>query len=161
MQVLTPQLRSMGIDERGDLSCATTYPGYRLGAKNALYSYPGNGTTGWRTAMTAREGPFTAGEAVGLRQGTQTGLILLVFGDGPWAGSLKLKITAATLTGPAGPVAIKTVDNYAPKVGTYMPAGGVIIPLQPLAPNATFKASVTVKGRAAKLTRTWSFSTAG
>jgi Cysteine-rich secretory protein family len=161
MQVLTPKLRSIGVDDSGGYTCATTYPGYRLAAKNAVYTYPGNGTSGWRTAETAREIPYTPGEAVGLRQGTRTGQIILVLGDGPWARSLKLKIIAATLTGPAGPAKIRTVDNYAPKVGPYMPPGGVIIPLQPLAPNATYKASVTLKGGAATLTRAWSFKTAG
>ena len=161
MQVLTPQLRSIGIDDGAGFSCATTFPGYRLGAKNAVYSYPGDRTTGWRRSETAREGPYTAGEAVGLRQGTQTGLILLVFADGPWVKRGKLKITSASLTGPAGAVEIRTVDNYAPKVGPYMSTGGVIIPLQPLAPNATYNAAVTLKGGAVTLKRSWSFTTGG
>lgn len=160
MQVLTPQLRSMGIADGAGLSCATTFPGYRLAAKNALYSYPGDKTSGWRTAETAHEGPFTPGESVGLRQGTETGLILLVFGDGPWARGLKLKIAAATLTGPAGPVEVRTVDNYAKGIGPYLAAGGVVIPVKPLAPNTTYKASVTVKSGKTTLTRAWSFTTA-
>jgi hypothetical protein len=161
LQTLTPLLRSTGIDDGKGFSCAITWPGYRFGPKNALYSYPGDGTVGWRTAETAREGPYTAGEGVGIPQGTKTGLIMLVMADGPWAQRAKMRITSAKLVGPHGPVEVRSADNGTPKVGPYLPAGGVVIPVRPLEPNATYKASVKMKGRGATLTRVWSFKTAG
>jgi hypothetical protein len=160
MQVLAPQLRSTGVYDGNGYSCAITWPGYRVGTKNVLYSYPGDGTSGWRTAETAREGPYTAGEAVGLPQGTRTGLILLVFADGPWARSRKMHITSAELIGPRGPVEVRTADNRSPRVGPYMTAGGVVIPVKPLQRGALYRASVKMTSSGVTLTRSWSFTTA-
>jgi hypothetical protein len=159
MQVLSPELRSVGVYDGAGFSCMTTWPGYRLGSRNGLYSYPGDGTGGWPAAETAREAPYTPGDAVGLRAGTRTGLILLVFADGPWARSEVMHFTSARLTGPRGAVEIRTVDNRAPTIGRFMPAGGVIIPVRPLLRRATYHAVVRMTGGGATLTRSWSFKT--
>jgi hypothetical protein len=159
MQVLAPQLRTTGVYDGSRYSCLTTWPGYRLGARNALYSYPGNGTTGWRVSETAAEEPYTPGDAVGLRPGTRTGLILLVFADGPWARSQRMRINSARLTGPSGAVEIKTVDDAALTIGQYMPAGGVVIPVRPLQRGASYQAVMQMTGGGVTLTRNWTFKT--
>ena len=159
MQVLSPQLRTTGVYDGSGYSCLTTWPGYRFGTKNAIYSYPGDGTTGWHPSERAREEPYTAGDAVGLRRGTRTGLILLVFADGPWARSQRMRIKSAQLTGPRGSVEVKTVDDTAPTIGQYMPAGGVVIPLRPLRRRALYKAVVQMTGGGITLTRSWTFKT--
>ncbi len=77
-------------------------------------------------------------------------------------------ITAASLTGPSGPVEVRTVDNKTPApdgsptpLGAYLAPGGIVIPVSPLAKNATYTASVafTPDSGEPPVTRTWSFST--
>jgi hypothetical protein len=98
------------------------------------------------------------GDVVGLPRGTRTGFNMMVYAEGvrdPW----HLRITAATLTGPHGPVAVRTVDRTNPTVGPFLPSGsGFIIPVAPLEPGATYKASVSFGGGEAR--RTWHFTTA-
>ena len=68
-------------------------------------------------------------------------------------------ITAATLTGPGGPVAVRTVDRTTPTVGPYLPpGGGFLIPVARLQPGTTYRASVSFGHGQAR--RTWHFTTA-
>jgi hypothetical protein len=82
----------------------------------------------------------------------------MVYAEGvrdPW----HLRITAATLTGPHGPVALRTVDRTTPTVGPYLPPGsGFLIPVAPLEPGATYAATVSFGGGQAR--RAWHFTTA-
>jgi hypothetical protein len=160
-QLIAPRLSSMGVDDSDGYVCATTLLGRDRPQPAApiVYTYPDNGTV-HRFEETAAEGPYTPGMLVGVPAGTLTGPYLYVMIDGPWSVYAKATITAASLTGPDGPVAIKTVDNTTPGLVGYLPTGGELIPLAPLRGRATYTVSVTaaVEG-SAPISHQWSFST--
>ena len=160
IQLMSPELRQAGIDAASGYVCMTTWPGYGTSGwkKPTVFSVPGNGATRVPYAETADESPFVPGDFVGLPRGTRTGFNIMVYAEGvrdPW----HLRITAATLTGPHGPVALRTVDRTTPTVGPYLaPGSGFLIPVAPLEPGAVYRASVTFgKGQAR---RSWHFTTA-
>jgi hypothetical protein len=160
-QLMSPELRSLGVDESPNGTvCMTTFPGYvPLGVKKpTVFSVPGDGASGVPSAETANEFPFVPGEFVGLPRGTRTGFDIMVFAEGlddPW----NAHIAAASLTGPDGPVAVRTVDRTTATVGDYLPpGGGFLIPVEPLAPATTYTAAVSFAGGRAR--RTWRFTTA-
>jgi hypothetical protein len=161
MQLMSPELQQVGIAENASgYLCVTTWPGYNGGkwTKPTVFTYPGNGTEGVPAAQTARELPFVPGDFVGLPLGTRTGLNIMVFAEGiahPW----RAHIASATLAGPAGPVAVKTVDRTTPTVGVYLPpGGGFVIPVAPLRPDTTYSATVRFAGAPRYA---WQFTTAG
>jgi len=150
MQVLAPALSRMGVWG----GCATTMQGYdRKASRPALYTYPGDGATGVYASETADELPFVPGDFVGLPRGTTTGPHLYLLPHGAAAG----RIASAALTGPAGPVAIRSVDNATEGLAGYLPPGGIIIPVAPLAPGAYTATATFQPGRGAPLSRTWRF----
>jgi hypothetical protein len=153
MQTLAPALSRMGVFG----GCATTIVGYdRKATSPALYTYPGNGATNVYASEEAYELPFVPGDFVGLPQGTTTGphIYVMTLGTGPG------HITSAALTGPAGPVEIRAVDNLTKGLEGYMPPGGIIIPVSPLAAGATYSVAATFQPNdGAALSRTWSFAT--
>ena len=153
MQTLAPALDEMGVWG----GCATTGLGDdRTTTQPALYTYPGDGSTGVARSETASELPFVPGDFVGLPQGTTTGVHLLVMSLGTNSG----RLTSAALSGPDGPVAVRTVDNTTPSLVGFMPPGGIVIPVAPLAADATYTASATFgPDDGAALSRTWQFST--
>jgi hypothetical protein len=173
MQLLAPELSVSGA-ARG---CMYTWPGYLRPlpepAGATVYSYPGDGATGVPPRQIARERPFVPGDFVGLPEGTATGphLYVLPFGAG------RGRLTSATLTGPQGPVDVRTVDNGTAggELGMYLPPGGIVIPVAPLQPGAAYTASATFAGARGEydpdtgddeeeipviVSRTWSFTTA-
>jgi hypothetical protein len=160
IQLLSPELRQVGIEASSGFVCVTTWPGYAQSRWKTprVFTVPGNGARGVPAAETADELPFVPGDVVGLPRGTRTGFNMMVFAEGvrdPW----HLRITAATLVGPHGPVAVRTVDRTTATVGPYLPSGsGFIIPVVPLEPGATYTASVKFGGGQAR--RTWHFTTA-
>ncbi len=153
MQTLAPALTRLGVSG----GCATTGLGSEpSAAQPALFTYPGDGTTGVASSENARELPFVPGDFIGLPQGTTTGVHLLVMSLGTAHG----RLTSATLSGPNGPVAIRTVDNATPGLVGYMPPGGIVVPVEPLEGDASYTASVAFQpDDGAALTRTWSFGT--
>jgi hypothetical protein len=172
MQLLSPDLSSTGWADDGTDICMITWSGFNRPppATPQLLTYPAAGTNFIYPSEVAAEWPFTPGDFVGLPDGSTTGPYLLVFGDGTGRGA----ITAASLTGPTGPVEVKTVDDTTTgaggDLGAYLPAGGMIIPVSPLLPGATYKASVTfapndidwndmtyAPGPSAPLSVSWSF----
>jgi hypothetical protein len=160
IQLMSPELRQVGVDEDASgYLCMTTWPGYESAGwkKPTVYSYPGNGAAGVPYAETADELEFVPGDFVGLPRGTTTGFNIMVFAEGtadPW----HLHIVAATVTGPGGPVELRTVDRTTPTVGRYLPPGsGFLIPVAPLQPGAVYRASVRFAGG---LRHTWHFRTA-
>ena len=161
IQLLSPQLKRVGVEAASGYVCVTTWPGYVFSgrSKPAVYTVPGNGAVHVPYAETASEQPLVPGDAVGLPRGTRTGFNIMVYAEGvrdPW----HLRITAATLTGPHGPVALRTVDRTTPTIGPFLPPGsGFLIPVAPLQRGATYTASVTFGGGQARLT--WHFTTAG
>ena len=154
MQVLAPDLAVTGWAD----GCMWTWPGYTTPApeRPALLSYPRRGATIY-PRQRAAEWPFTPGEFVGLG-GAVTGPHLYVFVP----GTRRSRVTAAALTGPGGPVEVRSVDNHTPDLGSYLPSGGIVIPAAPLQAGATYRARVTVVADGAPpLTRRWAFRTAG
>lgn len=167
-QLLSPYLDRMGAAENDGFGCATTLAstGHAPTAAATLFTYPADGTRGWRASEIDREGPFTPAETAGIPQGTRTGptLYVLVSGPGIWWGS-RSQVLAASVSGPAGPVPLLSFDSTSPQVGRYLPAGAQLLPRDPLAPASTYTATLRLlvdrtDGTASTLTRTWSFTTA-
>jgi hypothetical protein len=161
MQLLAPRLSEMGQDESEGFVCDTTWPGMNRAASPAtvIYTYPGDGRTEVRSSEVAYESPFVPGDFVGLPQGTRTGPHLYVLADGPW-GDADAQITAASLTGPDGPVEVRWVDNTTGTIGDYMPTGGIVIPVAPLRRGSVkYTAAVSLNAGGAAASRTWTFTT--
>ena len=161
IQLMSPELRQLGVDEDASgYLCMTTWPGYdRSGWKKpTVYSDPGDGAVGVPYAETAYELEFVPGDFVGLPRGTRTGFNIMVFAEGtadPW----HLRIVSASVTGPGGPVEVRTVDRTTPTVGPYLPPGsGFLIPVEPLRPGTTYRASIAFAGGPR---HAWQFRTAG
>ena len=139
MQLLAPALAEMGIDG----GCATTWPGYvRAAPSRALYSYPGDGVRGIPYEQVASERPFVPGDFVGLPEGTRTGPHLYVLSHAE--GRSVPVLQTATLTGPDGPVEVRSVTSQSPEVGAYLPPGAILIPARPLRPKTTYRAHVAM-----------------
>jgi hypothetical protein len=157
MQTLAPALSVTGYAD----GCLWTWPGYQRAApeQTALYSYPNNTAVAY--TETASEWPYVPGEFIGLPQNAATGPYLYVFAFGQNARSVEL--TGASLTGPDGPVEVRTVDDTTsgPKgnLGGYLPPGGMVIPVSPLRPDASYTANVIGMSAGQVLTWTWSFHT--
>lgn len=78
------------------------------------------------------------------------------------SGTTRGRLTAASLRGPDGEIEVRTVDNTTEGLGSYLPPGGIAIPVRPLSPNTRYTASATFEANATgatPLTRQWSFST--
>ncbi|MGH2915448.1 MAG: hypothetical protein ACRDMX_10710 [Solirubrobacteraceae bacterium] len=86
----------------------------------------------------------TSPEAVaGIAAGTITGPALFAYWDGPSPDGFSglSDLTAATLTGPSGSVPVDIVDD---RQTDQVPAGaGIVIPVAPLTPGASYTATVT------------------
>jgi hypothetical protein len=160
IQLMSPDLRQAGVEAASGYVCVTTWPGYRSSTwpRPTVFSIPGAGVARVPYAEKASELPLVPGTAVGLPQGARTGFYIMVYAEGvadPW----HLHITGASLTGPGGPVALRTVDRTTPAVGGYLPPGsGFLIPVAPLRPATTYAASVTFGHGQAR--RAWRFTTA-
>ena len=141
MQLLAPELSVSGFSP----VCMITSGGYQRipPAEPELLTYPGNGTRFIYATEQADEWPFTPAPFVGLRQGATTGPYLFVLGWGTGNG----RLTSASLKGPKGPLQVRTVDNSTTgplgDLGSYMPPGGMLIPVKPLTPASTYTATAT------------------
>jgi len=159
MQTLAPALSVTGYAD----GCLWTWPGYQrpLPPQTELYTYPGDGSTIY-ARETAAEWPFVPGQFVGIGAGATTGPYLYVFAFS--ADVFRVRLTGASLTGPAGAVAVRTVDNLTSgplgDLGSYLPPGGMVIPVAPLEANATYRADVTGESENGEpLAWSWSFRT--
>lgn len=159
MQVLAPALSVTGYAD----GCMWTWPGYERPdpVNPTLLPYPGGRAPNAPHLQSAAESPFVPGDFVGLRQGVTTGPHLYVMAFGAGRG----RLTAASLSGPGGPVSVRTVDNETSSsvgnIGAYLPPGGIVIPVAPLAQNSAYTASASFTDGVEKLSRTWSFRTRG
>jgi len=146
LQMLAPQMSETGAAESYGRNCLTTWPGYKRPSPATLtpYSYPGNGVTGVVPEEYAAESPFIPGDFVGLPEGTATGRYLLAYLSGAFGYAEAAKVTAtATLSGPAGPVDLRTIDSTSSDIGAFMPPpSAFLIPAQPLQPLAGYQADV-------------------
>lgn len=169
MQMLNPFLQSSGA---ADGCLATLRDINRVFPAATTFSYPGDGALNVPASEVSFEGPFVPAAFVGLAganntQSKVTGPSLYFYNAtaGP-AGfwSSKGQITSATLTGPAGPVEVRTVDNSTTgplgNLGQFLSPGGIVIPVSPLQKDQSYTATVnfTTNGGVA-LSRTWSFVT--
>ena len=164
-QLLAPRLDAMGVDDSGGYVCATTLLSRNrpAPAADAIYVYPGQGVR-HRASEIAAEGPYTPGQRVGIAAGTRTGPYLYASVDGPGLTAFtQARMTAGTLTGPDGPVAVARVDNYTSGLVGYLPPGGELIALQPLRARRSYTAHVRfeVGAPVRAIERTWSFLTLG
>ncbi len=141
MQLLGPELSVSGFAP----TCMITWAGYERTPppQPQLLTYPGNGTSFLYSSERANEWPFTPAAFVGLPEDGLTGPYLYVLGWGTGRG----RLTAASLSGPTGPVTVRTVDDYTTgalgELGPYLPPGGIVIPLKPLAAGTTYRATAT------------------
>jgi hypothetical protein len=170
-QLLAPRLLTLGSADSGGFSCTTTFPGWTRPDPAALtvYTYPGDGTAIYPSEI-ASEQPYTPGQLVGIAQGARTGPYLIVLADAPGQSPLDnpATISQATLAGPSGRVALKTVDGTATPPGgsvsmlaAYMSPGGFIVPVKPLLAGVTYNAHVAVGFGGQNTTHDWSFTTTG
>lgn len=163
IQLLSPSLSVMGIDDSGGFQCATTWPGM-LGvpahAHDEIFTYPGPGERGVPPAEDAEEYPFVPGQFVGVPEGTTAGRELFVYLNQVGVpGQASVKILHARLTAHGRPVRLRWVDNSTRTVGPYL-SGGILIPVKPLRGLTRYTASVTVRDGSGTLSHRWSFTTA-
>ena len=141
MQLLAPELSVSGSSP----GCMITSGGFERTppAEPELLTYPGNDTGFIYPTEQANEWPFTPAPFIGLKQGATTGPYLFVLGWGTSSG----RLTSASLTGPNGPVPVRTVDNSTTgplgDLGSYMPPGGMVIPLKALSPGKRYTVTAT------------------
>ena len=127
---------------------------------DTTFTYPGNGVRGVPPSEAAQELPFVPGQFVGIPEGRTTGRELFVYlNRAGQPGQAQVKILSASLRGPRGAVAIRTVDNTTPTIGPYL-TGGILIPVKPLAPRTTYTARVAIADGSATIRHTWRFTTA-
>ncbi len=165
-QLLAPRLDAMGVDDGGGFTCATTLLSRDRPPASAdtVFVYPGPGTR-HRASERAEESPYTPGQRVGIPRGATTGPYIYLSIDGPGVSTFaKARVDAASVTGPDGPVEVKTVDNFTSGLEGYLPAGGQVIPVQPLQAGTPYTVSVRLSldgspGRVFE--RTWTFETDG
>ena len=161
-QLFTPSLAVIGIDDTNGFVCATTWPGFTrpAGSTDTISTYPGNGAQNVPGMENANESPFVPGDFVGITMGTTAGRELFVYLDQAGKqGPAPVAITAASLTGPSGPVEVRWVDNSTQTIGPYL-TGGIILPVAPLAPGASYQATVSVQAGSGTLSNAWGFTTA-
>lgn len=162
MQLLAPRIRAMGADDAAGLVCVSTFRGVGpAAASDVVYTSPGDGRADVPPSEEARESPMVPAALLPSPPPPVTGPNILVFADGPFAAG-PMRIVAARLVGPGGPVEVQTVDETDPRIVDYIPAGGIVVPTLPLDAGTLYTASVTLEGAAGvQLSRTWSFRTSG
>lgn len=172
-QLLDPFVDEVGFAFAHGIMCAMAGDSYvdgyiQHGAghdTNRVYTYPGDGTNGIYISESAGESPATPAELAGIKSDV-TGPYLFVKIDGPWlierGGGMH--DAQASLTGPAGPVAIRTLlPSDMPSGMSFMVGYGdaILLPLKPLQPATTYTATIAATWGATPFTHTWSFTTAG
>lgn len=169
-QLLAPRLLSIGTADAEGYSCTTTFPGWSLTdppglTRLTVYTYPGDGARIY-PSETAVEDPWTPGDLVGIPHPARTGPYLYVLVDAPGQAPAfnPATLSGATLTGPSGPVAVKTVDGNTQIPGGgalagYLSPGGFIIPVAPLTGGATYRAHVDVTFGGQTIAHDWTFTT--
>jgi hypothetical protein len=163
MQLFTPSLSVIGLDDGAGLQCATTYPGLLRApvSNDAVTTYPADGARGVPPREVAREAPFVPGQFVGIPAGQAAGRELFVYlNQAGQIGQAQVKVTRATLTLNGHAVGLRWVDNGTRTVGRYL-TGAILIPVRPLRARRTYRATVVVQDRSGTLTHSWSFTTAG
>ena len=167
-QLYTPDLTVVGIDESRDRACVTTWPGIGTPGQpgGTVITYPGDGTSGFPPSEQAAESPFVPGKFVEVPEGKIAGREIFVYEERGECSLLSClgpnapEVESATLTGPSGPVEVRWVGGETSEVGPYL-TGAILIPVKPLAANATYTAEVTLAayGELPAEHHHWSFRT--
>jgi len=163
IQLFSPSLSVIGIDDSSGLQCATTWPGLLRTPvlRDTVFTYPGNQSRGIPPSENAAESPFVPGQFVGIPDGTTAGRELFVYlNQAGETGQAPVKILTARLSSRLGSVRIRWVDNSTPTLGPYL-SGGILIPVRPLSGDTRYTAAVVIKDGLGKLSHSWSFTTAG
>ena len=161
LALLAPSLSVTGIDDTGTDQCVITFPGMLRAAPthDRLTTVPADGARRVATSELARETPFTPVQFAGLPASRPTGRELFVYlNRAGTAGQSAVRILHATLRRGGHDVAVRVVDSSTRTIGPYL-AGGILIPVHPLARATTYRATVAVADGDASLTRSWSFAT--
>lgn len=126
---------------------------------DTLYSFPGTGTTVPWAEPYPNEYPTSPEAIAGIAAGTVSGPALMAYWRGPSdANDPPLDtLSAASLTGPSGPVPVDIVGS---SQSSLVPSGaGFVIPVAPLRPGRAYTASVTFSTAAGQpVQRSWTQS---
>jgi hypothetical protein len=184
--LLMPQLSHTGAAQNDGHICVRTVRGAqrRVAPRDELHVYPGDGRRGVPASEAARELPSTPGQEVGIPQGAETGPHIMLFADGPWseasyggigadggwrANGRWVRVGDARLEGPGGEVPVAPVDGRYAVSRALLPTVGMLIPLTPLAPGASYRVTAELTSHPGlpqdarapvTLRRTWWFATA-
>jgi hypothetical protein len=162
IQLFSPSLSVIGIDDSRGWQCATTWPGLLRApvSTDTILTYPAGGAHGVPPSEDAQESPFVPGQFVGIPDGTTAGRELFVYlNQANATGQAPVKILHATLTEGHHPVGVRWVDNTTRTLGPYL-SGGILIPVKPLHGAKKYTATVVVQDGSGSLRHTWSFTTA-
>jgi hypothetical protein len=143
-RLFDPEVAVAGYDDARAVACMRVGGGRAPATAPELYSVPGNGRAGVPISEVNNEAPYTPQQLAGLSADQPTGPNILLFTRG-LRGSAPLTATSSTLTGPQGPVDARLVtESTASEIGTgsWFRGGGVLVPIAPLAPYATYVARV-------------------
>jgi hypothetical protein len=167
--VFDPEVAVAGYSDDHGVGCMRVRGGRAPASGPELYSLPGSGRTGVPISELNHESPYTPQQLAGIPAGQATGPNILLFTRG-LRGSRPLAAAAFSLTGPDGPVDARLViegTSNAVGSGSWFRGGGVLIPVAPLAPFATYVGRVTwhrdIEGTvpAADVEQVVTFETAG
>jgi Carboxypeptidase regulatory-like domain len=163
MQLLTPSLSVIGLDDSAGRQCATTYPGLLRAPveRETVTTYPQDGARGVPARERAREAPFVPGQFVGVPAGRTAGRELFVYLNEPGrTGQSPVHVVSATLAQGRQKLAIRWVDTTTRTVGRYL-TGAIVIPVKPLRGATTYRATVLIQDRSGTVSHGWAFTTAG
>jgi hypothetical protein len=162
IQLLTPSLSVIGIDNTDGFQCATTWPGMlRAPVEQAtIFTYPGQRARNVPPSENADESPFVPGQFVGIPDGRTAGRELFVYLNLPnETGQAQVKILDATLAQGRHAVSVRWVDNSTKTLGPYL-TGGILLPVKPMRRRTRYTATVVVQHGSGSLRHSWSFTTA-
>jgi hypothetical protein len=161
IQLFTPSLSVIGIDDSDGYQCTTTWPGMLRAPvhHDTIFTYPGNHAKNVPPSENADESPFVPGQFVGIPLGRTAGRELFVYLNQAGAtGQASVKILHATLQRGHHPVAVRWVDNSTKTLGDYL-TGGILIPVKPLRRHTAYRVRVVVKDGSGSLAHSWTFTT--
>ncbi|MDX6679965.1 MAG: hypothetical protein QOG94_4 [Solirubrobacteraceae bacterium] len=144
-RLFDPDVAVAGYADAAGLACLRVRGGRAAPQAPELYSVPGTGRAGVPTSEVNVQAPYAPQQLVDLPAGQATGPNILLFTRG-LRGSRPLTATAFSLTGPQGAVEARLVTegtSNATGNGGWFRGGGVLVPVAPLAPFASYVARVT------------------
>ena len=183
-QVYNPALRSTGATDNDGHSCMSTWRGMdfdTIAPGDRVWTFPVDGGIAPHEQLAA-ESPYLPQEKVGIDNWAHTGPYLYVWtqsletgpqvlgydpltGEQIWSeGEFKAalgRLVSGSLVGPGGkPVKVKVIDDE--DVDGYVGEGnGWLLPVKPLKPGATYKATVVLAPRLGneqrQVTHSWTF----